>query len=312
MIECKKIWMDGKLIDGADANVHILTHSLHYGLAVFEGIRSYDAGDGDGGAVFRLSEHTTRLFDSAHITLMEIPFSEDEINRAVIETLRANDLKQGYIRPLVYLGAGGMGLYPGENPVRVAIAVWSWGAYLGEEGLEKGIRIKVSSFIRHHVNSSMSKAKVAGNYVNSILSKREAVSAGYDEALMLDTEGYVSEGSGENVFIVKDGILKTTPLTSILKGITRDSVMRIAADLGITVKEERFTRDELYTADEAFFTGTAAEITPIREADNRTIGTGRPGPETKKIQEVFFKAVKGEVKEYKEWLTPYVLSEKSK
>jgi len=312
MIECKKIWMDGKLVDGPEANVHILTHSLHYGLAVFEGIRAYNAGDGNGGAVFRLTEHTSRLFDSAHITLMEIPFSEDEINKAIIDTLRANELRQGYIRPLVYLGAGGMGLYPGENPVRVAIAAWSWGAYLGEEGLEKGIRVKVSSFIRHHVNSSMSKAKVAGNYVNSILSKREAVSAGYDEALMLDTEGYVSEGSGENVFIVKDGIIKTTPLTSILKGITRDSVMKIAADLGITVTEERFTRDELYTADEAFFTGTAAEITPIREVDNRRIGTGRPGPETKKIQEVFFRAVKGEIKEYKSWLTPYFLLEKRK
>ncbi len=311
MIECKKIWMDGKLVNGAEANVHILTHSLHYGLSVFEGIRSYSSGDG-GGAVFRLAEHTARLFDSAHITLMNIPFSQEEVNKAVIETLKANGLTQGYIRPIAYIGAGAMGIYPGKNPVRLAIAAWDWGAYLGEEGLTKGIRIKVASFLRHHVNSSMSKAKVTGYYVNSILSKIEAVSAGYDEALMLDTEGYVSEGSGENIFIVKDGIIKTTPLTSILKGITRDSVMKIAADNGLTIKEERFTRDELYTADEAFFTGTAAEITPIREADDRLIGSGEPGPITKQIQDIFFKAIVGEVEEYKGWLTPYFLLEKRK
>jgi len=293
--------MDGELKNGPEAKVHILTHSLHYGLAVFEGIRAYNTDKG--GAIFRLKDHTDRLFDSAHITLMKIPFSKDEVNSAIIETLRANSLTQGYIRPIAYIGAGGMGLFPGDNPVRVAIAAWDWGAYLGEEGLLKGIRIKVSSFIRHHVNSSMSKAKVAGNYVNSILSKREAVSAGYDEAIMLDTEGYVSEGSGENVFIVKDGVLKTTPLTSILKGITRGSVIKIATDLGITIKEERFTRDELYTADEAFFTGTAAEVTPIREADDRLIGDGKPGPVTKQIQDVFFRAVKGEAREYKDWLT---------
>ncbi len=302
--------MDGELVEAAEAKVHILTHSLHYGLAVFEGIRAYKTGEG--GAVFRLEDHTDRLFDSARITLMNMPFSRDDINAAIIETLRANDLKEGYIRPIAYIGAGAMGLFPGDNPVRVAIAAWDWGTYLGEEGLKKGIRIKVSSFIRHHVNSSMSKAKVTGNYVNSILSKREAVSAGYDEALMLDTEGYVSEGSGENVFMVTGGVLKTTPLTSILKGITRDSVMRIASDLGITVREERFTRDELYTADEAFFTGTAAEVTPIREVDDRTIGTGHPGPVTKQIQDVFFRAVKGEAREYKDWLTPYSLLEKTK
>ncbi len=305
MIECDKIWMDGELVYGPEAKVHVLTHSLHYGLAVFEGIRAYNSEGGEGGAVFRLKDHTDRLFDSAHITLMKIPFSKDEINSAIIETLKANSLTQGYIRPIAYIGAGGMGLFPGDNPVKVAIAAWDWGAYLGEEGLLQGIRIKVSSFIRHHVNSSMSKAKVSGNYVNSILSKREAVSAGYDEAIMLDTEGYVSEGSGENVFIVKDGVIKTTPLTSILKGITRDSVMKIAADLGITVKEERFTRDEVYTADEAFFTGTAAEVTPIREVDDRTIGNGKPGPVTKQIQDVFFRAVKGEEKKYKDWLTPF-------
>ena len=307
MVECRKIWMDGVLVDGPEARVHILTHSLHYGLAVFEGIRAYHHGTGQG-AVFRLPEHTARLFDSAHIMQMEIPFSRDEVNSAVVDTLRANGLTQGYIRPIAYIGAGEMGLFPGSNPVRLAIAAWDWGAYLGEEGLKRGIRIKVSSFIRHHVNSSMSKAKVAGNYVNSILSKREAVGAGFDEALMLDTEGYVSEGSGENVFVVKDGVLKTTPLTSILKGITRDSVMRIARDLGIPLREERFTRDEVYAADEAFFTGTAAEVTPIREVDGRTIGTGRPGPLTLKIQDAFFRAVRGETESYRGWLTPYALA----
>ncbi|MEE9614026.1 MAG: branched-chain-amino-acid transaminase, partial [Thermodesulfobacteriota bacterium] len=220
----------------------------------------------------------------------------------VKETLKANALKEGYIRPLVFLGDGVMGLHPKDNPVRVAIAAWEWGAYLGEDGLKNGIKVKVSSFTRHHVNVSMTKAKVVGNYVNSILAKREVMSAGYDEALMLDTEGYVAEGSGENVFLVKDGIVKTTSLTSILGGITRDSVMRIARDNGIEVLEERFTRDELYTADEAFFTGTAAEVTPIREVDDRTIGTGKPGPVTKKIQETFFDAIKGKKKAYEGWL----------
>lgn len=297
----KKIWMDGKLVDWDKANVHILTHTLHYGLGVFEGIRCYKTDDGRS-AVFRLTEHTERLFDSALIALIEIPYTEEEINKAVIETLKANGLKEGYIRPIVFLGDGSMGIFPKNNPVRVAIATWTWGAYLGEEGLKNGIRVKVSSFTRHHVNSSMTKGKINGNYVNSILAKREVVSAGYDEALLLDTEGYVSEGSGENVFMVKDGVLKTTPLTSVLKGITRDSVLRIAEDKAIKVREERFTRDELYTADEAFFTGTAAEITPIREVDGRMIGKGKPGPVTKEIQGTFFEIVKGRNKDYKDWL----------
>ncbi|OGP26864.1 MAG: branched chain amino acid aminotransferase, partial [Deltaproteobacteria bacterium GWB2_42_7] len=271
MEKTKKIWMDGKFVNWEDANVHILTHTLHYGLGVFEGIRCYKCEDGRS-AVFRLQEHTDRLFESAHIMQVQIPYSREDINKAIIETLKVNDLKEGYIRPLVYLSAGSMGIYPKDNPVKVAIAVWSWGAYLGEKAIKEGIRVKISSFTRHHVNVGMTKAKVVGNYVNSILAKREVIAMGYDEALLLDTDGYISEGSGENIFMVKDGLLKTTPLTSVLRGITRDSVIRIAKDKGIPVLEGRFSRDELYTADEAFFTGTAAEITPIREVDNRKIG----------------------------------------
>ena len=278
-----------------------MTHTLHYGLGVFEGIRCYLCDDG-GSAVFRLKEHTNRLFASAHIAQMKIPFTKDEINNAVIETLKANKLKEGYIRPLAFLAEGSMGIFPKDNPVRVAIAAWEWGAYLGEDGLKKGIRAKVSSFTRHHVNVGMTKAKIVGNYVNSILAKREVVAAGYDEALLLDTDGYVSEGSGENIFMVKDGVLKTTPLTSVLNGITRDAVIRIAKDAGIAVLEGRFSRDELYIADEAFFTGTAAEITPIRELDDRMIGEGKPGPVTKKIQDTFFDIVKGRNKNYSSWL----------
>jgi branched-chain amino acid aminotransferase len=293
--------MDGKLVGWDEASVHILTHTLHYGLGVFEGIRCYLCEDGRS-AVFRLTEHTDRLFDSAHVVQIEMPYTKEEINEAIFSTLRANGLKEGYIRPIVYLGAGTMGLFPKENPVRVAVAVWEWGAYLGEEGIRNGIRVKTSSFTRHHVNVGMTKAKVVGNYVNSIMAKREVVKAGYDEALMLDTEGYVSEGSGENIFIVKNGVLKTTPLTSVLNGITRDSTIEVARDIGIEVKEERFTRDELYMADEAFFTGTAAEITPIREMDDRAIGTGKPGPETRKIQETFFDIVKGRNRDYERWL----------
>jgi len=293
--------MDGKIIPWEEANVHILTHSLHYGLGVFEGIRCYLCHDGKS-AVFRLREHMDRLFDSAHIGDIKIPYSKKEISEACKETLRVNQLKEGYIRPIVFIGEGVMGVYPGDNPIRVAIITWSWGAYLGEGALEKGIRIKVSSYTRHHVNVMMTKAKICGNYVNSVLAKREVMKMGYDEALMLDTEGYVSEASGENIFMVKNGVLKTTPLTSILPGITRDSVIQIAKAKKITMLEERFTRDEFYTAQEAFFTGTAAELTPIREVDDRIIGEGKPGPMTKELQAAFFDIVKGKNSEYREWL----------
>ena len=296
-----KIWMDGKLIPWDEANVHILTHTLHYGLGAFEGIRCYKTHDGKS-AIFRLREHIDRLFDSAHIGDLQIPYSKKEIAEACKETLRANQLKEGYIRPLIFIGEGVMGVHPGKNPIRVAIITWPWGAYLGEEALEKGIRAKVSSYNRHHVNVMMTKAKISGNYVNSVLAKREVVRMGYDEAVMLDTEGYVSEASGENIFMVKNGVLKTTPLTSVLPGITRDCVITIAKTKRIPLVEERFTRDELYAAHEAFFTGTAAEVTPIREVDDRKIGEGKPGPVTREIQASYFDIVKGRNPDTREWL----------
>jgi len=297
-----KIWMDGKVVDWDKAQVHILTHTLHYGLGVFEGIRCYLCHDGKS-AVFRLKEHIDRLFDSALIAQITIPYSREEISQAVIDILKVNRLSEGYIRPIVYIGDGEMGLYVKNYPVRVAIACWAWGAYLGEEGLSKGIRAKISSFTRHHVNVYMTKAKICGNYVNSILAKKEVTAVGYDEAILLDTEGYICEASGENIFMVKDGVIKTPPPTSILKGITRDSVVTIAQDKEIQVVEQRFTRDELYAADEAFFTGTAAEITPIREVDDRRIGEGKRGPITERIQNTFFDTVQGKEERYKGWLS---------
>lgn len=296
-----KIWMDGRFVPWDDANVHVLAHTLHYGLGVFEGIRCYRTSQGS--AVFRLHEHIRRLFDSAHIFGIRIPFSREEIKSAVVETVKVNRLEECYIRPIVFIGNGSMGVHPEGNPVCVAIAAWPWGAYLGAEGLTNGIRIKVSSFARHHVNVDMTRAKVCGYYVNSQLAKTEAMMCGCDEALLLDTDGYVSEGSGENVFIVRNDQLKTTPPTSILEGITRDSIMRIAADSGIPVTEDRFTRDEVYICDEAFLTGTAAEITPVREVDGRTIGNGRRGRITEKLQSIFFDAVKGKNRKYESWLT---------
>jgi len=293
--------MDGKFVDWDKATIHVLTHTLHYGLGVFEGIRCYETRSGP--AIFRLDEHIDRLFSSAHIFLLDMPYTKKEIRDAIIGTVKVNKIKECYIRPLVYIGYGAMGLYPKENPVNVSIAVWSWGAYLGDKGLREGIKVKTSSFIRNHVNANMTRGKVSGYYVNSQLAKKEAITCGYDEALLLDTEGYVSEGSGENIFMVRNGMLKTTPLTSILEGITRNSIMKIAADQKIRVVEERFTRDEMYIADEAFFTGTAAEVTPVRELDGRIIGTGRPGPITRKIQSVFFDIVKGKNKKYVSWLT---------
>ena len=300
------IWFDGKMVPWADAQVHVLTHALHYGSAVFEGVRAYACSDGTS-AVFRLQDHAKRLLNSAKIMRLEVPHTAEQIADGIIETLKANKMPAAYIRPLSFVGYGEMGVYPGNNPVHTIIAVWPWGAYLGPEALEKGIRIKTSSFARSHVNTTMSKAKAAGNYVNSILAKIEAKEDGYDEAIMLDTNGFVSEATGENVFIVRDGIVKTTPWTSILGGITRDSLMKLAADLGYTVLEQQFTRDEFYIADEAFFTGTAAELTPIRELDNRQIGAGHRGPVTKHLQEEFFKIVKGENPKYADWLAHYTI-----
>lgn len=296
------IWFDGKLIPWDEAQVPLLTHTLHYGLGVFEGIRAYHCVDGRT-AIFRLQEHIRRLFDSAHVMQLDIPFSPAEVEAACGEVMRANRQKEAYIRPLVFIGDGVMGVNPQNNPIRVAIISWLWGAYLGEEGLRRGIRVKTSSFTRHHVNIMMTMTKTVGNYVNSILAKREAIQGGYDEALMLDTEGYVAEATGENIFIVKDGALKTPPLTSVLPGITRASIIILAQDLGLTVKERRFSRDELYLADEAFFTGTAAEVTPIREVDHRRIGPAQPGPMTLKLQEAFFAVVKGQDPRYQHWLT---------
>jgi branched-chain amino acid aminotransferase len=297
----EKIWMDGEFVAWKDANVHILTHSLHYGLAAFEGIRCYKGRSGS--AIFRLQEHVDRLFDSAHIGLMTMPYDKKQIAEAIIDTVRVNRLDACYIRPLVYIGYGAMGVHPGNNPIRVAIAVWKWGAYLGDDALANGMRACVSSFTRHHVNVSMTKGKISGYYVNSILAKRDAKASGFDEAILLDAEGYVSEGSGENVFIVRKGKLKTTPLTSILEGITRNSVIELALERKIPVVEQRFTRDEMYIADEVFVTGTAAELTPVREIDNRTIGTGKPGQITLALQKAFFSIVRGEDPAHESWLT---------
>jgi len=306
--ESKKIWMDGKFVDWADANVHILTHTLHYGTGAFEGIRCYRTKKGP--AVFRLKEHVDRLFDSCRILNMEMPFSPAQITKAIKDSIKVNKLKECYIRPLVYLGYGAMGLYAKGNPVNVAIAVWPWGAYLGEDGIKNGIRVKVSSFTRLHVNVTMTKSKTCGDYVNSTLAKSEAVACGYDEALILDTNGLVSEGTGQNIFIVRNGVLMTPPLPSVLEGITRKSIIEMAGKAKITVREANFTRDEVYIADEAFFTGTAAEVTPIREVDGRAIGNGKPGSITKKLQKQFFKIVKGDAGAYKSWLT-YVSTQRA-
>ncbi len=304
MIKADTIWLDGKLVPFDQAKVHVLTHALHYGIGVFEGIRGYQTADGRS-AVFRLREHIQRLYDSAHILMLEIPFPAARLEQGCIEVLRSNKLPAGYIRPLAFTGAGALGV-GAQNPIQVIIAAWPWGAYLSEDGLKKGIRAKVSSFTRMHVNVNMVRAKISGQYVNSFFATREASMAGYDEAILLDTEGYVCEAAGENIFIVKDGVLRTPPLSSaVLAGITRDSVLRIAQDLGVPVKEEKFTRDSMYIADELFMTGTAAEVTPVREVDNRRIGKGEPGPVTKRIQDVFFRAVRGEEPKYREWLTPY-------
>ncbi len=281
--------------------MHVLTHTLHYGLGAFEGIRAYKCSNGKS-AVLKLTEHMERLYASAHVAGIEIPYDIKTLCDAVVDLLRENGLDEAYIRPIVFIGDGKKGILPGDNAINVAIAVWPWGTYLGDEAIANGIRVKISSYTRMHVNSFMSKAKICGNYVNSVMARQEAADLGFDEAILLDSEGYVAEGSGENIFIVRNGTLKTPPLTSILEGITRKCVLDLAADEGIPVKEERFTRDELYIADEAFFTGTAAEVTPIREVDGKKIGSGNPGETTKRLQERYFAVIKGEDEKFRHWL----------
>jgi branched-chain amino acid aminotransferase len=297
--KAEKIWMDGEFVNWDDAKIHVLTHTLHYGSGVFEGIRAYSTGDGP--AVFRLTDHIRRLFDSAAILMIDIPFSIEQIVEATKETVRVNRLPECYVRPIVYLGYGEMGLNPLPSPVNVSIAVWPWGTYLGDDGLRHGVRMKISSWQRHAPNAMPASAKATGAYINSSLAKVEAIKAGYDEAIMLNSDGFIAECTGENLFVVRDGRLVTPPLSSgILNGITRDSVMTIARDLGYEVVEHDLIRTDLYTADEAFLTGTAAEVVPIRSVDDREIG--EPGEITRKLQETYFAVVRGEVEQYKGWL----------
>lgn len=295
------IWLDGKMVPWRDARTHVLTHTLHYGMGVFEGVRAYETVQGT--AVFRLPEHTRRLFDSARILKMKMPFSPEEISAAQLAAVRENGLKTAYIRPMCFYGSEGMGLRADNLQVHVMVAAWTWGSYLGEENMTRGIRIHTSSYSRHHVNVTMCKAKANGNYMNSMLALQEALACGYDEAMLLDTEGYVAEGSGENIFLVRDGVLYTPDLTSALDGITRRTIFTLAAEEGLDVVEKRITRDEVYIADEAFFTGTAAEVTPIREVDQRPIGAGTRGPITERLQSLYFDVVKGRHPKHAQWLT---------
>lgn len=296
------IWLDGEWVAWDAARVHVLTHSLHYGVGVFEGIRCYRTADGRS-AVFRLPEHMRRLYDSARINLLEVPFAMDALRDVSLESLRRNGLAEGYIRPLIFIGDGAMGLHPGDNPVRVAVMSWAWGKYLGEEGITRGIRAKVSTFSRYHVNTKMTNGKTCGDYVNSILAKREALLDGYDEAIMLDTDGLVSECTGENIFVVRDGRIRTPPSHTVLGGITRSTLIELARDEGMSVEEGPITRDDLYIADEIFVTGTAAEVTPMREVDFRTIGDGKRGPITEALQTAFFDLVEGRNERHADWLT---------
>ncbi len=296
-----KIWFNGKTVPWDEANVHVLTHTLHYGLGAFEGIRAYKCSNGKS-AVLKLTEHMQRLYASAHVAGIKIPYEIQTLCDAVMDLLRENGLDEAYIRPIAFIGPGEKGILPGNNVINVAIAVWPWGTYLGDDAITNGIRAKISSYTRMHVNSFMTKAKICGNYVNSVMARQEAADLGFDEGILLDSEGYVAEGSGENIFIVRNGILKTPPLTSILEGITRKCVLDIADDEGITVKEQRFTRDELYIADEAFFTGTAAEVTPVREVDGKKIDSGKPGEITKRLQRRYFAVIKGEDAKFEHWL----------
>jgi branched-chain amino acid aminotransferase len=297
-----KIWMDGALVDWRDAKIHVLSHTLHYGCGAFEGVRAYETAKGT--AIFRLREHTERLFNSAKILRMKIPFSIEEVMEAQRTVIRENNLKSGYLRPLTWIGSEKLGVSPKGNKIHLMVAAWAWGAYLGEEGLKRGIRVKTSSYTRHHVNVTMTQAKAVSNYTNSILANMEATDDGYDEALLLDSSGFVSEGAGENLFIIKNGVVYTPDLSAgALNGITRNTIFAICADLGIKVVEKRITRDEVYISDEAFFTGTAAEVTPIRELDRLTLGQGSRGPITEKIQAAFFDIVNGRNPKYAEWLT---------
>ncbi|NUQ76149.1 MAG: branched-chain amino acid transaminase [Polyangiaceae bacterium] len=300
----KKIWLEGELVEWDEAKVHVLTHTMHYGLGAFEGIRAYKRTDGST-TVFRLKEHVERLFETCKLIMTEPRFSKEQVHEACLQVLNVNGMEEGYIRPLVFIGDGAMGVYAPDNPIRTLVVAWRWGAYLGAGAVEKGVRAKVSSWARHHVSVSLAKGKIMGQYTNSTLAKREAKMAGYDEAILMDTHGYVSEGSGENLFLVKKGKLYTPPLSaSILAGITRDAVLTLAREEGLAVAEEMLTRDQLYLADECFFTGTAAEITPIREVDNRKIGDGTVGAVTKRLQERFFDIVKGsDTSSHPEWLT---------
>ena len=295
------IWYDGKMVNWRDATTHVLTHTLHYGMGVFEGVRAYKTDKGT--AIFRLQDHTDRLFRSAHILQMKMPFDKATISEAQCAAVRENKLESAYIRPMAFYGAEAMGIAAKTLSTHVICAAWSWGAYIGEEALTRGIRVKTSSFSRHHVNITMCKAKANGNYMNSILAHQEAAQDGYDEALLLDVDGFVAEGSGENVFIIRKGKLYTPDLTSALEGITRDTIVTLAKELGYEVIEKRITRDEVYGADEAFFTGTAAEVTPIRELDNRAIGAGTRGPITEKLQALYFDVVKGKSDKHADWLT---------
>jgi len=299
-MKAEKIWMDGKMVDWDEAKIHVCTHALHYGSGVFEGIRAYETESGT--AVFRLKEHIERLFNSAKIFKMDIPYTKEEIREAIKNTINVNKLKSGYIRPLIYRGFEQLGLNPFTCPVNCTIAVWEWGAYLGEEALAKGIKTKISSYARSYINSTSQKAKICGNYVNSIFAKMEAIEAGVDEAILLDTRGFVTEGSGENIFWIKNGVIYTTPTATVLEGITRDSIIKIAEDMNYQFQEKYICRDELYISDEVFFTGTAAEVTPIREIDNYQIGEGKRGPITENIQKKFFAIAKGEEEKYLSWL----------
>jgi len=295
------IWYDGQMVNWRDATTHVLTHTLHYGMGVFEGVRAYKTDKGT--AIFRLKEHTDRLFRSAHILQMKMPFSKEELMEAQKAAVRENNLESAYMRPMAFYGAEAMGISAKTLSTHVIVAAWKWGAYMGQDALDNGIRVKTSSFSRHHVNITMCKAKANGNYMNSILAHQEAAMDGYDEALLLDVDGFVAEGSGENIFIIRNGKLYTPDLTSALEGITRDTILQLAAEIGLTVIEKRITRDEVYSADEAFFTGTAAEVTPIRELDHRNIGTGTAGPITKQLQKMYFDAVTGKSAKHADWLT---------